>query len=630
MGDALLCLLAIWLAFSLRLGEWRLLDWPVLRFAASTLVFWFAVAFYLGIYKAIFRYAGRGAIVSLTLAVAMATVPLILVYSISTYPGVPRTLPLLGPMMFLLAMTLARIVGRYVLVDLFHARPVDGSEERRTLIYGAGSLGQRLAASLNAERGFRLVGYIDDDHSKHHHRLDGAKVWHSSQIGAAIERTGATDVLLAITDIGRARKREIFDSLTDYNVDVRALPPMRELMAGRVAFSDLRPIEVEDLLGRAPVAPDTALLRAAVTGKCVMVTGAGGSIGSEICRQVIEMAPSELVIVDSSEQSLFPVQQELEGALSRSRGEDRTRLTSKLVNLVDERAVTRLFKAVPPETIFHAAAYKHVPMVEENPLSGIENNLLGTMNCALAARVAGSERFILISTDKAVRPPNIMGASKRVCELVLQALDYEHKGPTIYAMVRFGNVLGSSGSVVPLFRRQIAEGGPVTVTHRDVTRFFMTIPEAAQLVIQAGGMAEGGEVFVLDMGEPVRIWDLARSMIRLTGLTVRDSETGQGDIEIVECGLRPGEKLFEELLIDDDPQPTSHSRIMRARERFLPYDQLVTHLNPIFAAIAQDDPKAARDAMRDLVPTLAPDSSSSAAFTADIDLSPTPGLTLDL
>ena len=604
-ADALLCVLATWAAFSLRLGEWRLLDWPVVRFTLSMLVLWFPIAIYRGIYKAIFRYAGRGAVISLTLAVALMTVPLVIFYTFHQYPGVPRTLALLGPLMFLAAMTLARIVGRYILIDLFHSRPGDRMEESRVLIYGAGSLGQRLAASLAAEKGMRLVGYIDDDQSKHLHRLDGAPVWHSSRIGEAIERTGTTDVLLAMSDIGRRRKREIFDSLDGYDVEVRALPPMREMIAGRVTVSDLRPVQVEDLLGRAPVAPDEALLRAAVSGRRVMVTGAGGSIGSEICRQVLELGPSVLILVEASEFALFAVQQELEGALTRQPAEGRPMLVSRLVNVADRRAVDRLFAAASPQTVFHAAAYKHVPLVEDNPISGIENNLVGTMNCALAARGSGTERFILISTDKAVRPPNVMGATKRACEMLLQALDDQDTGSTIFAMVRFGNVLGSSGSVVPLFRRQIAEGGPVTVTHRDVTRYFMTIPEAAQLVIQAGGMAEGGEVFVLDMGEPVRIWDLATSMIRLAGLSVREQGSTQGDIEIVERGLRPGEKLYEELLIGDDPLPTSHRRIMRARESFLPYGTLMTHFDALLAAVGDNDPDAARDALRILVPTLA-------------------------
>jgi FlaA1/EpsC-like NDP-sugar epimerase len=610
LGDAVICVLAIWLAFSLRLGEWRLLDWPVIRFTLSTMAVWFPVALYQGVYSAIFRFAGRGTIVGLSMAMVITSIPLIVVYAIYTYPGVPRTVALLGPMMFLAAMSVARIIGRYVLIDLLHSRPEIGATEKRMLVYGAGSLGQRLAASLVAEKGLRLVGYIDDDPGKHRQRLDGRKVWHSSELEAVIKKTGATDVILAMSDIGRSRKREIVEAVKRYPVEVQALPPMRELIIGNVTINDLRPIDVEDLLGRAPVQPDVVLLARSVMGKRVMVTGAGGSIGSEICRQAIHLAPAQLVLVEANEFALFAIEQELQTLCDALPVAERPRIVSRLVNVANEEAVQRLFATCAPNTVYHAAAYKHVPLIEDNVLAGVENNLFGTLNCAVAARAAGVERFILISTDKAVRPPNVMGASKRVCEMVLQALDADQRDKggavPIFAMVRFGNVLGSSGSVVPLFRRQIAEGGPVTVTHRDVTRFFMTIPEASQLVIQAAGMAKGGEVFVLDMGEPVRIWDLARTMIKLAGLTVREPGTGEGDIEIVENGLRSGEKLYEELLIDNDPLPTSHPRIMCARESLISLSSLLLRLEAIRDSIMAGNIEECRSILHQLVPTLPP------------------------
>jgi FlaA1/EpsC-like NDP-sugar epimerase len=605
IGDALLCVLAVWLAFSLRLGEWRLLDhWAVMRFTLSMLLVWFPVAWYQGVYNTIFRYTGRGAIVSLTLAVGTAALPLILVYLLfDPYPGVPRTVSILAPLLFLMMMAGARISGRYVLIDLFHSRPIDGGAEKRTLIYGAGSLGQRLAASLASERGMRMVGYVDDDPSKRGQRLDAFPVWHSSDISAAIARTGATDVLLAVSDATRRRKQEIVDSLRQYPVEVRILPPMRELITGRVTLQDLRPIEIEDLLGRAPVEPDRALLSRAVTGKVILITGAGGSIGSEICRQVVELAPEKVILADVSEFALYEIHRELNGVIAATPPERRPVLEARLVNVADAEVVDRLFSTDPPHTVFHAAAYKHVPLIEKNVLVGVANNLRATWNCALAAERAGTERFILVSTDKAVRPPNVMGASKRVCELMLQAL--HHKGSkTLFAMVRFGNVLGSSGSVVPLFRGQISRGGPVTITDHEVTRYFMTIPEAAQLVIQAAGLTEGGDVFVLDMGEPVRIIDLARSMIRLAGLTVREPENESGDIEIVEIGLRQGEKLHEELLIGEVQLPTAHPRIMRARETFLPMTALAGTLTAIEQAVALGDAGKCRSLLRDLVPSL--------------------------
>ena len=615
-GDAALCVIATWVAFSLRLGEWRLLDhWAVLRFTLSMLMVWFPIAWYHGVYRAIFRYTGRGAIVSLALAAGTAAIPLVLVYSVfAPYQGVPRTVALLAPMIFFLMMAAARILGRYVLIDLFHSRPVEGHADKRTLIYGAGSLGQRLATSLAAERGMRMVGYIDDDVGKRRQRLDGVPVWHSGEIAEAIARTGATDVLLAMSDASRRRKQEIVENLKHYLVEVRILPPMRELIAGRVTVQDLRPIEIEDLLGRDAVEPDRALLARVVSGQVILVTGAGGSIGSEICRQIFELRPTRIVLADVNEFALYTIHQELENGLAALPPEHRPALDARLVNVADAEATRRLFAQSKPDTVFHAAAYKHVPLIEENVVTGVANNIRATWNCACEAQRTGVAHFILISTDKAVRPPNVMGASKRICELILQGLDDEG-AKTVFAMVRFGNVLGSSGSVVPLFKRQITAGGPVTVTHRDVTRYFMTIPEAAQLVIQAAGMAEGGDVFVLDMGEPVRIADLAHSMIELAGLTVREPGSEVGDIEIVECGLRRGEKMHEELLIGDSPLPTSHPRIMRARDGFVPMRELAEALQAIETAIEGADEAACRAAMHTLVPTLAAKNTMDAART---------------
>lgn len=611
LADAVLCVLAVWLSFSLRLGEWRLLDWPVVRFTGSLMVVWFPVALYQGVYNAIFRYTGRGAIISLVTAMVIATLPLIYVYMIESYPGVPRTIALIAPLVFLTMMTTLRIVGRYTLIDLFHWRPREIIDPRRTLIYGAGSLGQRLASSFATEADVRLVGYIDDDRGKRRQRLDRHKIWHSSEIKEAISRTGATHVLLAMSGISRSRKREIVDQLGKFDVEVHPVPPMRELLKGDITFDDLRPIEVEDLLGRNPVSPDIKLLRLSVENKRVMVTGAGGSIGSEICRQIMSLHPRELVLVEANEFALYQIGQELmsthaEMILNGGNSWRPPIVTQRLVNIADTAAVSRLFDELPPQTVYHAAAYKHVHLFEDNVAAGLNNNIVGTYNVASAARQCATERFILISTDKAVRPPNMMGASKRICELILQSFDADDRTAkkTIFAMVRFGNVLGSSGSVVPLFNRQIKEGGPVTVTHRKVTRYFMTIAEAAQLVIQAGGMAEGGEVYVLDMGEPVAIWDLAKSMITLAGLKIKEPG-GDGDIEIVEVGLRRGEKLFEELLIGDNPSSTSHPRIFRAREDFLSLEELETVIAQLRQAIANADEDRCRKVMQSLVPTLA-------------------------
>lgn len=602
-GDVLLCFFAVWLAFSLRLGEWRFFDWPVVRFALSALIVWIPVAYFQGIYSAIFRYSGRGAIVRLALAVGLTTLPLIYFYMFRTYPGVPRTIAVMGPMVFFLMMTLARIVGRYVLIDLFHSRPVGGLV-RRVLIYGAGAVGQRLAASLASEPGMQLISFIDDDISKKNQRLDGARVYHSSQIEQLVERTGVTDILLAMSHAGFSRRREIMGRLEPLKVNVRTLPPMRDILEGKISADALRPIKIEDLLGRTPVAPDHSLLSKPVTGQRVVISGAGGSIGSEICRQIIPLRPAKIVLIDFSEFGLFSIEQEI-AETAKAAG---CVVEAHLLDLKDRKSTERLFARINADTVFHAAAYKHVPLVEENVVAGIENNVFGTRNIVDSSHRNGVKRFILVSTDKAVRPPNIMGATKRVCEMIVQskhaAQNHEKDGATIFTMVRFGNVLGSSGSVVPLFEEQIARGGPVTLTHREVTRYFMTIPEAAQLVIQAGGMSEGGEVFVLEMGEPVKIFELAKSMIRLAGLSVRDSNNPDGEVAIHETGLRPGEKLFEELLIGDDAKTTSHPRIMMAQDSLPPQATLDEVFDGLIRAVEHGDPAASRKLLAQLVPTL--------------------------
>jgi FlaA1/EpsC-like NDP-sugar epimerase len=412
-----------------------------------------------------------------------------------------------------------------------------------------------------------------------------------------VARQGVSDILLAIPSMSRQRRNEVIDSLRALPVHIRTLPGMADLASGRVTVQDFKELEIEDLLGRDPVPPDAALLARHQAGKVVLVTGAGGSIGSELCRQIVREKPRQLLLLDHNEFGLYSIHQELQG-LCKTKG-----LTVELVpllgsvgNLPRLQEVCRRYR---PATVYHAAAYKHVPMVESNPAEGVLNNVFGTLNAARAASDNGVANFVLISTDKAVRPPNVMGASKRMAELVLQALAAQAESEsTCFGMVRFGNVLGSSGSVVPLFRGQLARGGPLTVTHAEVTRYFMTIPEAAQLVLQAGAMAQGGEVFVLDMGEPVKIMDLARRMVELSGLTLRDAAHPGGDVEIVVTGLRPGEKLYEELLIGDNPTPTAHPRIMMAHEACLPWAELEAQLHTLRRAAEANDEAAIRAVLR--------------------------------
>jgi FlaA1/EpsC-like NDP-sugar epimerase len=597
--DAVLCIVSVWIAFSLRLGRWDLASPGIDLVIAVAMVLWFAIAVPSGVYRAIFRAVGSGTMVSLAAATGSMALPMVAVFMLFSVAGVPRTIAILQPMIFFLLLILSRIVARYLMVDLLNQRNFSG-RRRRTIIYGAGSAGQQLASSIRMEPGMALMGFVDDDPRLHGHRLDRTTINHSRYLGDLIEQQGITDVLVALPSASRSRRKQVVGGLQRFNVHVQILPGMREIVDGQVSISDLREVEIEDLLGRDPVAPHPALLDRTIAGKIVMVTGAGGSIGGELCRQIVRLRPTHLVLVENYEFGLYAIDRELT-EIACAAGVGPVSIVPELVNVADADAIARVMERWRPDTVFHAAAYKHVPLVEANIVSGARNNIFGTLHTAAAADRAGVRNFILISTDKAVRPTNVMGATKRVCELVLQAFAASGSATT-FAMVRFGNVLGSSGSVVPLFKRQIRNGGPVTVTDKRVTRFFMTIPEASQLVIQAGGMAEGGEVYVLDMGKPMKIVDFARSMIRLSGMTVRDETNPDGDIEIAEIGLRPGEKLYEELLIGDNPQPTAHERIMQARESFIPIDTLWRALDRLDRALARGDRRQVLDLLVELVP----------------------------
>ena len=571
---------------------------PLVTFTAVTLLLFPIIFFATGAYRHIFRFAGSGTILQLAHAVGILAIPLILIFTFFQFDGIPRTIAILFPILFFLLTAISRIMARYVLVELFGAN--GGIEVKRCLIYGAGASGQQLASSIRHDPGFSLIAYADDDIRLDRQRLDGLTVHHSERLAALIERHAIDTIFLAMPSISRERRKEIIGTLTGLDVSVQLLPSVADLVDGKVSVSDLREIRIEDLLGRTSVAPNDLLLSRTIRDKTVLVTGAGGSIGSELCRQIVRAHPKRLILAEVSEHNLYLIEREMTGFAGLD-GVSGPEIVPQLINMADRPQVDRLFSRWRPDTVFHAAAYKHVPLVEANVVSGLRNNIDGTLNAGLAAKANGVSHFVLISTDKAVRPTNVMGASKRVCELVLQALA-KTSDETRFAMVRFGNVLGSSGSVVPQFERQIRAGGPVTLTHRDITRFFMTIPEAAQLVIQAGAMAEGGEVFLLDMGAPIRIYDLARSMIELSGRTVRDEINPDGDIEIVEIGLRPGEKLYEELLIDSESRPTRHPRIMHAHEYSLEESELMPLLDRLHASFLDGDRETALSILRRLVP----------------------------
>ncbi|WP_390367387.1 polysaccharide biosynthesis protein [Variovorax dokdonensis] len=480
------------------------------------------------------------------------------------------------------------------------------------LIYGAGCAGQQLATAMVHDAGMRVVGYLDDDRRLHGGRIGGLHVYSPQNLADLLLELQVTTVLLAIPSAPRKRRNEIVQTMLRHHVTVRTLPGLKDLAQGRIQTSDLRALEIDDLLGRDAVSPDGELLSRNVAGKVVLVTGAGGSIGSELCRQLIKSGPDVLLLVELNEFALYAVHHELSALLAtQQHGEaGETRLVPLLASAREECRMREIMETWRPHSVYHAAAYKHVPLVEHNVAEGVKNNVFGTLVTAKVAAECGVDDFVLVSTDKAVRPTNIMGATKRVAEMALQALaelSARHPGGTRFCMVRFGNVLGSSGSVVPLFRRQIREGGPITLTHSEITRYFMTIPEAAQLVIQAGAMGTGGDVFVLDMGEPVRIIDLARRMVELSGFTVCDDVNPDGDIAIRITGLRPGEKLYEELLIGNNPLPTCHPRILKAHEAFLPWEELAPRLQSLAKAVDEGNVLPIRELLQSLVGDYSPD-----------------------
>ena len=565
--DVLMSLCATWVALSLRLDT---PNWPVddqWRVYALSAVLFIPVFVRLGLYRAIFRYTGQVALVSSAKAVAIYALLLTPILLWHKWQGVPRTLGVLQPLIFFLLIGASRAFARFWLADMDRRLAV----RRKLLIYGAGAAGVQTAGALAFNGHFDVLGFVDDDADKIGRSINGVSVYARAEVAELVAVLGVSDILLALPSASRERRNAIIQSLQALPVHIRTLPGVADLASGRVTVQDIKELDIEDLLGRDPVPPRADLLARKLGGKVVLVSGAGGSIGSELCRQILAQRPRQLLLLDHAEFNLYSIHQEL-AALARLQGQA-VDLQPLLASVIDVARLQAIFRRYRPQAVYHAAAYKHVPLVESNPVVGVLNNVVGTLCLARAALDAGVAHFVLISTDKAVRPTNAMGASKRMAELVLQALAAQG-GSTCFSMVRFGNVLGSSGSVVPLFRRQLLSGGPLTVTHAEVTRYFMTIPEAAQLVLQAGATAQGGEVFVLDMGEPVRILDLARRMIELSGMSLRDAAHPQGDIAIEIIGLRPGEKLYEELLIGDNPQATAHPRIMQAREAFLAWEAL--------------------------------------------------------
>ena len=595
--DLSLCILTVWLAYYLRLGEFLSLSGNALLAIGISIGLALPIFIVSGLYRAIFRYTGWPALLTVTRAVAIYGLLYASIFTAIGVHEVPRTIGIIQPILLLLFVGASRAFARVWLGDQYNLI-LKRSARQRVLIYGAGSNGRQLVAAMANSHEMELVGFIDDDDRLHGNVLNGLPIYSPVDLSSLVSSLSISSVLLALPNISRKRRNEIINRIRMAHVLVRTLPSMNDLAQGKVSISDVRELDVDDLLGREPVIPNHILLAKNIHQKLVMVTGAGGSIGSELCRQITAIGPVKLLLIEHSEFALYAIHKELEEKLSNVD----IVLVPLLASAQDKGRIREIISTWRPDTIYHAAAYKHVPLVEHNPAAGIKNNVLGTLYTAQAAVENGVADFVLISTDKAVRPTNVMGASKRLAEMALQALAADAKyAATKFSMVRFGNVLDSSGSVVPKFRQQIRDGESITLTHPEVTRYFMTIPEAAQLVIQAGAMARGGDVFVLEMGQPVKIMDLARRMIELSGLTVRDDQNPEGDIEIEITGLRPGEKLFEELLIGDNPKSTLHPRIMRAQEEFILWGEFEHKLKSLEIALNINDVGVIRLMLQQLV-----------------------------
>ena len=599
--DVLLIVTILTLSLSMRLGEWF---WPqgdlvYLLFFAPLVAIPIFIKF--GLYRAIVRYIGFKALWVIVQAVSLYALVWGVIVLLSGAQGVPRSVILINWILGMLLIGGSRIIGRWWFSDK-KSYSVNAFDKRKNvLVYGAGSAGIQLATALTYSQELNPIAFIDDEPTLSNHQIMGLKVHSSNNLGELVASMKIEEVLLAIPSVSRNRRNEIINNLEPYPVLVRTVPGVSELAQGKLKINDLNVVSINDLLGRDPVPPNQNYLRADITNKVVMITGAGGSIGSELCRQIIQLQPKKIVLFEQNEFSLYTIDQEL---IQKNLKID---IAPILGSVLDSKQVERVCKTFSVQTIYHAAAYKHVPMIELNNFSGIENNIFGTLSCAEAAVLSNVDTFVLISTDKAVRPTNIMGATKRFSEMILQALSKKYNDKaTNFSMVRFGNVLDSSGSVIPLFKKQIKEGGPVTVTDPAIIRYFMTIPEAAQLVIQAGAMSKGGDVFVLDMGEPVKILYLAKKMIHLSGLNIKDSNNPNGDIEILFTGLRPGEKLYEELLIGDSVLETEHQLILRSNEEMLPWSDLKLILNKLKTSVDKQNLEGARQALIEAVPGYKP------------------------
>jgi FlaA1/EpsC-like NDP-sugar epimerase len=595
--DLSLCVLSTWLAFYLRLDEFILIKGAaftavIVSGALALPIFWL-----LGLYRTIFRYSDLSIMLSVSIALLVYGLLYFLVFGVYGVAGIPRSIGILQPMLLFFAVVSSRLFLKY----LFGGNYLFKDKSlflKKTLVYGAGSAGRQLISALANSNELKVVGFLDDDDRLHGQILQGQEIYSSLKIADLIKSKEVQLILLALPSISRSRRNQILKNLSNYSLQVQTLPTVKDIIQGRVSLSDVKDLDVDDILNRDQVLPNTELLIKNVTSKVVLVTGAGGSIGSELARQITKLNPQKLLLLELNEFALYKIYEELIIV------NNNCKIIPLLVNVQDQNKINEIFKTFRVDTVYHAAAYKHVPLVEENISESIKNNVFATLAVVKAALSQSIENFVLISSDKAVRPTNIMGASKRLAELCLQGLYQNTKNnKTKMSIVRFGNVLESSGSVIPKFKKQIKDGGPITLTHPDVTRYFMTITEASQLVIQAGAMSEDCDVFVLDMGQSVKIKDLIYRIVKLSGLNVKDEDNKEGDIEIKIIGLRPGEKLYEELLLGNNPQKTQHPKIQKAQDPFIPFNQLEIDLNTLKTLLDHNKVLEVKDLLTKIVKT---------------------------
>ena len=593
--DIGLCVLCTWIAFYLRLEQFiKINDVTILAVLISIFL---AIPIFLlsGLYKTMIRFAGS----SIILTVAVATLAYGLLYfaviGIYGIQEIPRSIGIIQPLLLFLAISISRVIIRYLFVNTFTSK--NFKNKKNVLIYGAGSAGRQLLASLENNPEMKMMGFLDDNQQFHNQTILGQIVYDPLKIEKLINIKNIDLVLLALPSISRIKRNHIIENLNKNKVTVKTLPSIQDIVDGKISVSDIKDLTIEDLLNREQIKPNLELLNKNINSKVVLVTGAGGSIGSELCRQIIKLNPKKLLLLELNEFALYKIREELKNLTPN------LKIIPLLINVQNSLRLNDVFKAFKVDTVYHAAAYKHVPLVEENICEGVKNNVFGTLSIAQISMKYNVSNFVFISSDKAVRPTNIMGASKRLAEICVQALYSNQNKHTKFAIVRFGNVLQSSGSVIPKFKKQIREGGPVTLTHPDVTRYFMSVTEASQLVIQAGSLSKGCEVFVLDMGESIKIKDLILKMIKLSGLTLKDSINPDGDIEIKVLGLRPGEKLFEELLLGDNPQKTSHEKIQKAQDPYIPLKELSMDLDILSVLLDKNKVEEVKDKLGQLLPS---------------------------